>query len=539
MVKIKPAKNKKQNLNKKEQKSKSDKSDKPNNPDKSDKPNNPDNSDKSYNSDKSDIISFLQQIKINVDKIKSTKNKKYSLLSCVFLCFLEKKKKIIDKKEIIDFIKKEINQNEKKIFHININTKKVEPDLITQRNYNSKLNQLLLKCKYFTKTINMGSSTDGEQIELNEEYINPRKNSIFKQLFGRKLYYTKNSPKKRKRRKFEKSISIVKTENKKNRKKDNNSNDKKMIDISDKINKNDNQSESDSDTPLSKESKINERKEDLNHFNLIFDKIKLKKKINSLGRNIFLNQKRKNPFNFNFNDNGLIMPLFAGQSNNVNEKNNINYTDNIYNINYEIKKEEEIVSTSKSLSSSINEINTIIEKGEEFIFSLQNQKLIDLFQTYDRFEFLSNYKDNSTILNFLNNAMEEYTKFTKNLEYFMNNKESNFDSEEEFNDIFIKENNKNDISENFKIKKIKCSLLISKIITKLSQFLLEYNFIVETINKIYEINKNCSTLNNMLELIDINKNILSKKNIEHFEKLLKSEFDNAINFYMVNYGISD
>ena len=233
------------------------------------------------------------------------------------------------------------------------------------------------------------------------------------------------------------------------------------------------------------------------------------------------------------------MPLFAGQSNNVNEKNNINDIYNIKNINYEIKKEEEIVSTSKSLSSSINEINTIIEKGEEFIFSLQNQKLIDLFQTYDRFEFLSNYKDNSTILSFLNNAMEEYTKFTKNLEYFMNNKESNFDSEEEFNDIFIKENNKNDISENFKIKKIKCSLLISKIITKLSQFLLEYNFIVETINKIYEINKNCSTLNNMLELIDINKNILSKKKIENFEKLLKSEFDNAINFYMVNYGISD
>ena len=312
-----------------------------------------------------------------------------------------------------------------------------------------------------------------------------------------------------------------------------------MIDISDKINKNDNQSESDSDTPSSKESEINKRKEDLNHYNLIFDKIKLKKKINSFGRNIFLNQKRKNPFNFNFNDNGLIMPLFAGQSNNVNEKNNINDIDNINNINYEIKKEKGITSTSKSISSSINEINTIIEKGEEFIFSLQNQKLIDLFQTYDRFEFLSNYKDNSTILNFLNNAMEEYTKFTKNLEYFMNNKESNFDSEEEFNDIFIKENYKNDISENFKIKKIKCSLLISKIITKLSQFLLEYNFIVETINKIYEINKNCSTLNNMLELIDINKNILSKKNIENFEKLLKSEFDNAINFYMVNYGISD
>ena len=34
-------------------------------------------------------------------------------------------------------ILKKINNNENKIFHININTQKVEPDLINQRNYNS------------------------------------------------------------------------------------------------------------------------------------------------------------------------------------------------------------------------------------------------------------------------------------------------------------------------------------------------------------------------------------------------------------------
>ena len=249
MVKLKLVKNKKNNLNKKDQKS------------------------------KSDIMPFLKQIKNNVDKIKSTKNKKYPLLSCLFLCFLEKKKKIIEKKEICEYIKKEINNNENKIFHININTQKVEPDLINQRNYNSKINQLLIKSKYFTKVINMGNNPEAEQIELNEEYINPRKNSIFKHLFGRKLYYKKISQKKRKRRKFENSVSIVKTVNKKTRKKENKNKDKmKDLDVKIKKNNNNQLSEIDYDNISSKENEINEKKENLNSCNNIFDKIKLERK---------------------------------------------------------------------------------------------------------------------------------------------------------------------------------------------------------------------------------------------------------------------
>ena len=244
-----------------------------------------------------------------------------------------------------------------------------------------------------------------------------------------------------------------------------------------------------------------------------------------------MNQKRKNP-SISSKDNSLIMPLFADDYNNEKDYNNINNINDLCNENYEIE--------DGKISSSLKEINIIIGKGEEFILNLQGQKYINIFESNDNFrenkEFLSNYKDDHLILNFLNNAMEEYMKFNKIIEYFMNNKENNFDSEEEFNDIFNKEL---DILENFKIKRIKCSLLISKIITKLSQFLLEYNFIVETINKIYEIDKNCDALKNMLDLIDINKNILSKEYIKHFEKLLINEFDNAINFYMVNYGISE
>jgi hypothetical protein len=72
MVKLKPVKSKKDNLNKKNKKSKP----------------------------KSEINSFLNQIKTNINKKKSSKNNLYSLFSCIFLCFHEYKKKILDKKEI-------------------------------------------------------------------------------------------------------------------------------------------------------------------------------------------------------------------------------------------------------------------------------------------------------------------------------------------------------------------------------------------------------------------------------------------------------
>ena len=59
------------------------------------------------------------------------------------------------------------------------------------------------------------------------------------------------------------------------------------------------------------------------------------------------------------------------------------------------------------------------------------------------------------------------------------------------------------------IKKSKCNLLISRITTKLSQFLLEYNFIVQVIKKITDNNKDCAIFKNIIELIDKNRSIIS------------------------------
>lgn len=482
---------------------------------------------------KIDMPSFLKKIKCKIDKIKSgKKNKRYTLISCIFLCFLEKKKKILDKKEINDFIKKEIMENSNKIISGHIKNKKNESDLLTQRNYYPKLYQMLVRNRCFTKVIDMESNN--EQIQLNEEYIISRRHTLFRHFFGQSLcsINKKLLNTKRRHRKFEKSVSAIKS--KKTTKTEN------KINKFHKIKKNTNpkensQHEVDSTAISSKESEVKSKKEDeLNNSNSIFtdnDKEE-EKKVEAAEKKLFLKQKRKSPSSIDSNENSLIMPLFAdnGFSGNESKKNS----------KYEHKKEKEKEGMTPKPSNSVDKkINHIINKGKDFISSLNEPKFIDTLKNKDIFRkngyALLNYKDD-TIVNFLNNALKDYNKFNKYLKYFMNNnKGSNLDSKDK-NNIFEKSS---EIFEDLDIKNVKCSLIISRIITKLSQFILEYDFIVEVIKEIFEYDKDCIILKNMIVLINDNKNILSKGNIDHLEKLLKTELENAINFYIINYDINN
>ena len=498
MVKIKPVKNKRSNSAGKIKKSKT----------------------------KLDIFSFLKQIKANIDKIKSNNynNKKYTLISCIFLCFYEKKKKILDKKEINDFVKKEVSENENKIISAHIKNKKNELDIITPKNYYPKLYQMLIRNRCFTKVIHMESNY--EQVELNEEYINSRKNTIFKHLFGKTLN-SKKINSKRRHRKFEKSVSAIKNQSKKKIKTDLKINKIKKIKKSTEPKEN-SQFDADSTNFSLKDNENNFKKiEDFNGFNFFVENIKLeRKKLESLNRKFFLNQKRRSPSSVDSNENSLIMPLFAEDCHNENESkinNNINY----------IKKEELIPNSLDKF------LNYMINKGKEFLSHLNNPKFIDFIKTKYIFKkngfALLSYNDDSVVHNFLNTAYKDYMKFNRYLKFFMNNKDINVDSESE-----DKSNDKGtQILENIDVKKMKCSLLISRIETKLSQFLLEYDFIVEVIKEIFEYDKNCIIFRDLVGLINENKNILDQENIHHLEKLLRTELENAINYYIINYSISN
>ena len=258
------------------------------------------------------------------------------------------------------------------------------------------------------------------------------------------------------------------------------------------------------------------------------------KKSESNSKNKFLNQKRRSPSNISsissVNENSLVMPLFAddditekdGKESKVINKNNNSFDE-----------KEEIISTS------LKEINIILKHGEKFISIIKGKKFLDTIKSKENIrktgKILLEYKGDSSIKNYLNIALEDYMKFSKLLEFFMYKKENSTDSKEK------KENDKKSKKKTpiLDTKKSKCNLLIRRIMTKLSQFLLEYNFIVEVIKEITDKNKDCVVFKNVIEFIDKNISIISKENIENLEKILKTELENATNFYSYNYADCD
>ena len=453
--------------------------------------------------------SFLELVKNTIDKIKSTKTKKYSLSSCIFLCFYEKKKKILEKKEICDFIKKEILENNNRIINSNLKMPKAKVHIVTQKNYYIKLYHILLKSKCFTKVINMETNKE-EQIELNEEYIHHRKNFIFRHLFGHNCNSEKSFTDK-KYKKF-KRINAIKSKNKRNKKNNDISNDKMN---------NSNQKESCQKT----NKKENEKKEQDYKNDSIKETenepVKIKK---------FLRKKRKRAPTIDKN-NMLVMPLFVNPSECQNKIDNKNEDDDDdKNINLEEIKEEII-------SQSFKEIKNIVKTGEEFIVFLKNDKFLNFIKNNDNkkndIQKFFNSKDDILLHNFIKVAMENYMKFNELLGFFLNDKENDSEIEDEIN---IKES---DFINYFYKKKNFCILLIFRIISKLFSFILEFNFISEVIDEVSSYNKNSDDTKYIIDLFEKNKIVLNKENIKLLEKILKNELKNATNSYMIKNGISE
>lgn len=521
MVKLKSVKNKKVHLHKKNQKPKQN----------------------------SEFNSFLKEIKTNINKKKSSKNNLYSLFSCIFLCFHENKKKILDKKEICDFVKKEITENNNKIITYSLKLtkpKKSEFEIVTTRNYYPKLNHILNNSKCITKIVDMETNKE-EQYELNEEYIIERKIKIINHLFKpRSFPRISLSPLKRKHMKFEFCLSSVNKKGKKYKKEKGNDKKKDIKDkdiINDKAKEKSENYEEDSSIISSKDTDINEKNEkgeekDNNYTKKdIFENNKLEgKKIDKKNdkKNALLNQKRKNPFKI---DNCLRMPTFVEKIDKDDEDNKNKSNKNDQNINNDMndKKKDELI------SNSLNAKNAIIDQGQQFIILLKNKKFINMLKNDGNNNnnirvnehFLLNYQ-NTSISNFLTIANNEYAKFSELIVNILKNKEDIFDLndiDELFSDKILNK------SEKFQIKKYRCSLLINRIITELSHFLLEYDFVVNVIKEIYENDKNSQALKDIINFIDKNKNILSKENITYFEQLLRTELNKTEIFYIINYDI--
>ena len=130
----------------------------------------------SDNSDKNPI-SFLKIIKNKIISIKSSNdnNKKYSLISVIISCFIETGKSLITRSEIFEFVKNEVMNNPNKIISTH-KFKKIKNDMVTEKNYLTKLYQSLSKNKIFKKILCDDKKNIG--YELNYEFMNKRKCSM-------------------------------------------------------------------------------------------------------------------------------------------------------------------------------------------------------------------------------------------------------------------------------------------------------------------------------------------------------------------------
>ena len=449
--------------------------------------------------------SFLKMIKNKIKEIKSNtndNNKKYSLLSVIILCFMEKGKSIISRNEIFDFVKSEIMNNPNKIIST-YKFKRIKNDMVTEQNYNIKLYQSLCKNRIFNKILINDKKTVG--YELNFEFMNKRKYILYNEMFGE---YLSNSIKRKKRkiRKFENSLSIIKKpKTLKNIR-------LKKVSEENEI-KNNTTFEIDTSTFSMKESEIKAKKSEepsINNSNSnLIESIKQleQKKMDFIDINNFAQKNEsiatnKNNSNISSNENSLIMPLFT----------DVVFNDKIWkykNLNIEANKE--------MCSNTLKEINIIINKGEEFLSLLKNPQLLNLLNSNDNYKklgisILSLHNDNY-VYNLLKTVSDNYTEFCQYLDFFLYERKKDNDSIYSNCDI--------------KIIKIKCGLIISSIITKLIQFHLEYNYYVEIIEEIFNYEHNF-ILKEMIKIINYDRNVFSKDNIDCLENLLKFELDNAM-----------
>ena len=455
---------------------------------------------KSY---RKNAISFLKLVKNKINEIKSdnSKEKRYSLLSIIFLCFIENKKKILDRKLILDFVKDEVINNPNKIVST-FKFKNMKRDIITENNCYMKVYQILFKSKIFNNISN--NEQNDTNIELNLEFLDKRKNILYRQMFDEELHKSKKINNKKKRRKFDNSLSVIKIKTPKIDKKTLKKNELINIEIDNK-----NNIDVDSTIFSIKESSI-KKKEDTSINNSIFiDNIKPEKKIEVIGNSIIIS---KSLLNLNSisqidsNENSLVMPLFADDLFNDKER-KYKFSSNEYK--------------RQMCSNTLKEINIIINKGKDFLSILNNPQLLNLLNmdnNYKKIGFpILNLQNDNYIPSLLKFASDKYTELCKYLNFFL---------------YYKYDDASNLIDEAFDIKliKAKCSLLISGIITKLSQFLLEYNYFVDIIENIFKYRNNF-ILKEILNIINYDKDIISKDNIKYLENLLKLELDNAINYY--------
>ena len=424
------------------------------------------------------LLSFLKKIKAKSDILKKKNNSKYSLLCCTLLSFYNNGKFVMDKKLLYESVKKEIEDNENKVISSFANNCK-NPETINPKSCNLKLNMLLANSRCF-------ELLDDNQIKLNEEYIIKKKQRIYNYSFNTNLVMNKLGVKKRAFKRIKRSSKNKKDDAKISIK----ASSKKKYTACKNIVGSSNDKEEDGHF-------IDIEIDDMNDFEST-EQI-------SQDNNIYIKEKEEE----NIKDKSSLKDeVLTPQKDTKSQNSNQNKIDYLITPKFVCKNNTKNINQVKIIKDNLNiKLFCFIQKAEEFLNLIFNKNFNDSLKNDLRpgIRILLNYINEIELINYIKNAKNDYFELKKFCESLFYNS-VNYCS------------NKNNLLSLIK----KCRLLVYVIITRLSLFMLDFDFIHEIINNYWE---KYNVFKVVKAFSDENEKILNHEYINELEKLFENNFN--------------
>ena len=451
-----------------------------------------------------EIEEFLTKVNSIINSIRAEDGKQYSLLSCIFNCFYENKKLSLAKSIINDGVHQDILKYKNKMIISFVENGTNSMETINEGNYLKKIQTIISRNKCIT--------VQGDMVSIDVDFVHSHKLLIYRNLFGKEIDIVKNSLKPKRVSKIKNSLGP-----------------KKIIKNFKKIKQFDSspitrgmktgkdydieivETEND-DTDITQKKKYSPVKPILLNRPEIYDYniggikyIKNNNIGNELRKPQFLEKKRRNEIYIK-ND----------QDSDEKSENVIKYGEDKSN-----DKKEEIIAEKEILS--------LIENGKFFLSLFKDKEMLKAIEEQNKKmensdnyvkKLLMSYENGSYLKNYLLMLNVDFNEFQRSINNLIITQDSLSKSDDKFLTKFSTMNK-------IIMAKEKCNLLIDKIIIKLKQLILEYNFIQKVLDNI-EINKN----NNFIKFQEVMSNVKKKKERENYfaevKSKLQEELSNAI-----------
>jgi hypothetical protein len=487
-----------------------------------------------------DLTEFLSLINSTINDIRKSDQKKYSLLSSIFNCFYENKTISLPRKAIYEYIHQDILKYKNKMLISFVENGTNSMDIISEENFLKKTHSIISRNKCLIEHFD---NQNVDKISLDINFIMTHKNLLLKNVFGKEVIIAnmlpslklknprkiKNSSNPMKEQYLNNSQEIIKDDT------DINEDDFEIEIIDSDQEQEQEQEETDMTEPKKeKKNNVNEVKDfyntnsnskiiNINNINNISGSSSKTEEIQ------YLNKKRKS------HRNHTRKGLRSNKKNNSINSSEEKYDSYIRELLDDEEEDDKQKKGEKGETIAEKEILSLIEEGKIYLSLFNDNDLLKEIQSKknnsnnpeendDIFikNLLLNYQDGDTLKSYLNMINDDYGEFQNSIKSLINYKNSlnNNSSGDKFMTKFS-------IMNKIILGKEKCSILIDKIVVKLKQLILEYNFIKKVLNNIDE-NKS-DLFQRFKDVVISTSNKEEKENyVNNLKKKLQEELSKAL-----------